>query len=123
MAGQSVATAAQAGPGLGGVWEVALGLALVVAVILAAAWAMRRMVPGATGAGAALRVVGALPLGPRERLLLVEVGGRQLLLGVTAQQISTLHSFDEPVVPPGGGPVGSEFAARLREMLAPGTRA
>jgi len=46
-----------------------------------------------------------------------------LLLGVTAQQINTLHSFEEPLVLPGAAAPGAEFAARLREMLAPGARA
>jgi flagellar protein FliO/FliZ len=114
-------TAVQTGPGLSGIWEVALGLALVVVVIFAIAWAMRRMVPGAGGGTGALRVLAALPLGPRERLLLVEAAGKQLLLGVTAQQVNTLHTFDEPVQLPVSGS-GAEFAARLREMLTPGTR-
>jgi flagellar protein FliO/FliZ len=94
-----------------------------VALILLAAWLMRRMVPGAAGSHPALRIVAALPVGPRERLLLVDAGGRQLLLGVTAQQISALHSFDEPPVPQAPAAGGGDFAARLREMLAPGTRA
>ena len=114
-------SAAQTGPGFGGIWEVALGLALVVVVIFAVAWAMRRMVPGVGGGTGALRVIAALPLGPRERLLLVDAAGKQILLGVTAQQISTLHCFDEPVMLPGAG-ASSEFATRLREMLTPGTR-
>lgn len=120
MAASSVAGAAQSGPGLAGIWEVTLGLALVVALILVAAWAMRRMVPGAAGGQSALRIVAALPLGPRERLLLVDVAGQQLLLGVTAQQINALHRFDEPLALPAQH--GGEFATRLREMLAPGTR-
>ena len=115
------ASAAQTGPGVGGIWEVALGLALVVVVIFAIAWAMRRMVPGVGGGTGMLRVIAALPLGPRERLLLVEAGGKQLLLGVTAQQVNTLHCFDEPLALPATGQ-GGEFATRLREMLTPGTR-
>ena len=116
-------TAAAAGPGFAGVWEVTLGLALVVGLIFVAAWAMRRVAPGASGSHSAIRIVAAMPVGPRERLVLVDAGGRQLLIGVTAQQISALHSFEEPPLPPSASPgPGGDFAARLREMLQPGAR-
>jgi flagellar protein FliO/FliZ len=113
----SAATASQ-GPGLAGVWEVALGLFVVIAAIVVLAWFARRVYPGAVQAGKHLRVLAALPLGARERLLLVEVGGAQLLLGVTPQQVTTLHELREPLEL--GAPPGGEFADRLREILARG---
>ena len=121
MVGESMAHAAPGASGASGIWEVALALALVLVVIFAVAWAMRRMVPGAGGANSVLRILAAMPVGPRERLVLVDAAGRQLLLGVTAQQITPLHSFDVPLDLPAAAGSG-EFAARLREMLAPAAR-
>ena len=116
MALQPTASAPVSGPGMSGVWEVALGLLIVVAAIVAVGWVMRRLYPGAMSASQQMKVIAALPLGPRERLLLVDVAGTQLLLGVTAQQINQLHLFSEPVVLP-PTPVAGDFALRLRDAL------
>ena len=61
-----------------------MSLALVVGFIFAAAWVVRRM-PfglGARGNGP-LKVLAALPLGPQERLVLVEARGEELLIAVS----------------------------------------
>ena len=75
-------------------------LVLVVGLILALSWLARRMpgLGGAAGAGhPSLRIVGALALGPRDRLVVVEVGETQLLLGVGAGGTRTLHTLDQPL--------------------------
>lgn len=76
-----------------------LALVLVVGLILGLAWLARR-IPGLGGTGAGhpgLRIVGALALGPRDRLVVVDVGGTQLLLGVGAGGTRTLHTLDQPL--------------------------
>lgn len=120
MALQSTAAPAVGTPGLNGAWEVLIGLAVVIAVIVAAGWLLRRVYPGVAGGAGQLRVLAALPLGPRERLLLVDAAGQQLLLGVTAQQITALHAFAEALPLAEARP--AEFALRLREVLGKGTR-
>lgn len=102
---------------------VLLTLLAMVVFIFVLGWLARRF--GATGlvAGRQMRVVTALSLGTRERVALIEVGdkdhgGKQILLGITAQSISLLHTFDTPVVH--NGPVdaeGVDFASRLKSML------
>jgi flagellar protein FliO/FliZ len=98
------------------VLPVAASLILVVALILALGWVLRR-VPGAARSGSVLRVHAALALGARERLLWVEAGGQHLLLGVTAQSINILHRFDAAPATP-SPPSGAVFAERLRQMMA-----
>ena len=63
-----------------------------------------------------LKVVASMPLGTRERLMLVSVGDKQILLGVTATQISNLHVFDYPVVVDDKEP-GSDFSQKLMAIL------
>lgn len=46
---------------------------------------------------APVRVLGVTRIGSREKILLVEAGTQQLLVGVTAGNIRTLHTFDEPI--------------------------
>jgi flagellar protein FliO/FliZ len=83
-------------------WTALLWLVVVVAAIPAALWLLKRSgMAGRLGSGAAgigLKQVGALALGPQQRLVAVEVGSgdqrRWLLLGVTPQQVSTLQVLD-----------------------------
>jgi flagellar protein FliO/FliZ len=62
---------------------VLLSLMLVLAFIFAAAWVVRRMPLGVGRANGPLKVLAALPLGPKERLVLVEASGEQLLIAVS----------------------------------------
>lgn len=98
----------------GRVLEVAIGLLVVVAVIGAGAWILRRTLRGVAGPDGALRVVGGLSLGSRERVLLLQVGERQLLIGVTPGRIQMLHVLDEPLqASASASHPGREFAAHL----------
>ena len=86
---------APAAPGLFGAF---MALVLVLGLILGLAWLLRRL-PGGFRPAEGLRVVGSLALGAKERVMVVEVGGRQLLLGVTPAGISLLHDLPEPLPP------------------------
>ncbi|MEY3273798.1 MAG: hypothetical protein RLZZ341_2704 [Pseudomonadota bacterium] len=74
-----------------------LSFALVVALIPVALWLLRRTPLGGAAQGQGLRSVAVLPLSATQRIVTVEVGRgadrRWLVLGVTAQGITTLHSL------------------------------
>ncbi len=92
------------------------GLLAVIAIIYGCAWIIRRM-NGMTGMNnQAIKVVSVMALGARERIALIDVGGTQILVGITPSAIRTLHVFDEPVVTPGQGS-SSDFARRLQGMI------
>lgn len=94
------------------------GLLLVVGLIFLMGYLMRRVGPLAPQGGQHIRLVSSLPLGPRDRLLLVDVGGQQLLLGASPGRINTLHVFDQPVADlAAGGTAQSDFARTLRGLL------
>lgn len=96
--------------------SLGLGLLAVIAIIFGCAWIVRRM-SGMTGGNTrAIKVVSVMPMGTRERIALIDVGGKQILIGVTPQAIRTLHVFDEPVVAP-GEPVTGDFARKLQGMI------
>ncbi|HVL02078.1 MAG TPA: flagellar biosynthetic protein FliO [Dongiaceae bacterium] len=98
--------------------QMVLGLGFVLAVIFGLAWVAKRFNLNGAGTGAGMRVVGATTLGPKEKLVLVEVDGKRLLLGVTAHQISLLQTGDAiPVAPVEAG----EFAGRIQALLKTGT--
>ncbi|TYC58118.1 flagellar biosynthetic protein FliO [Marinobacter sp. BW6] len=101
---------------LGTILSLGLGLVAVVAVIYGCAWIIRRM-NGMTGMNNnAIKVVSVMAIGARERIALIEVGGQQILLGITPSAIRTLHVFDEPVVEAGSAG-SSDFARRLQGMI------
>lgn len=79
--------------------QVAMGLVVVLALMFALAWLAKRMrlVPGALGNKEVISTLAVLPLGNREKLLLVQVGEEQLLLGVTPQKITCLHELKTPI--------------------------
>lgn len=71
---------------------VVLSLVVVIGLILLAAWLLRRSpLGGATRKSGPLRIIATLPLGPKERLVLVEAVGRELLVGVSPAGIVPLH--------------------------------
>ena len=91
--------AGQYAPAAPGIFGALVALMLVIGLILGLAWLARRM-PGMTGlrGNAGLRVVRSLALGTRERLVVVEVGGTQLLLGTGAGGTRLLHTLETPLV-------------------------
>ena len=85
--------AAAHGSAGGGTLEVTLALLLVVGLIIALAWAMRRM-RGLGGAGQdRIQLLSDRSLGPKERCVLVRVGDTEILVGVAPGSVRTLHVF------------------------------
>ena len=106
------------GIGAGQVITVLVGLAFVLALVFGCGWFVKHFGGMQTARSGSIKVISVLPVGSRERLALVEVGGQQLLLGVTAQQITMLHAFDEPVIKNSDSKNNSEFAQKLHKMLS-----
>ena len=87
---------AAAGPSLG---PMLLALLLVLALIPVALWLLKRVGPMQTAQVAGLKVIAQLPLGPRERIVVVEAGERWLLLGVTAAHIQRIGTLPKGELP------------------------
>jgi flagellar protein FliO/FliZ len=100
----------------GGLLQLTLSLILVVALIFAITWLIKRFNLAAPRASRAMAIVDELTLGPRERLLLVRVGESQVLLGLGSNGVVSLTPLTAAVVVPPSAP-DAGFAARLREMM------
>jgi flagellar protein FliO/FliZ len=71
---------------------VFVSLLIVVCIILGAAWVLKRTpFAAATRKVGPLKLVATLPLGPKERLMLVEADGCEVLIGVSPAGIFPLH--------------------------------
>jgi flagellar protein FliO/FliZ len=80
-----------------GVFGGLLALLLVLGLIVALAWLLKRLPGSGFRANAGMKLIASLILGPKERIVVVEVNGEQLLLGVSAGGISMLHHLSEPL--------------------------
>lgn len=75
--------------------QVVLALALVLLMMLGAAWFFKRLGLVNFKQQLPVKVIGGLNLGNRERLMVVEIADQWLVLGVTSQQISTLATLEK----------------------------
>ncbi len=91
-----------------------LSLLLVIVVILVAASLVKKtnLMSNKTKG---LKVVSVLPVSTREKLMVVDVGGQQLLLGVTQQQISLLKELETPIETENK----PDFALNLKQFMNP----
>ena len=72
-----------------------LALLAIVALIAGLAWLMKRMRGFGTAGHDRIQVLSERALGPKERCVLVRVGATEILVGVAAGSVSTLHVFPE----------------------------
>ncbi|MFL6966966.1 flagellar biosynthetic protein FliO [Pseudomonas alvandae] len=122
LAAEPVANAAVApasGSGIAGqLAQLVLGLLLVLGMIFFLAWMLRRVQQaGPAGKGQVIDIISSRALGPRDRLVLVQVGNEQILLGLSPGTITALHVLKEPVQVPSAEQATPEFAQRLMELL------
>ncbi|EHP43884.1 flagellar biosynthesis protein, FliO [Cupriavidus basilensis OR16] len=112
-----------------GLAQAGLGLFAVIALILLLAWLARRAGLVRHGQGGQMKVVGSTMLGPRQRLVMVEVGDTCLVLGVSAGEIRTLHTLpaqaahkpDQPsgstATPGSAGSFGQKLLRAMQDNL------
>ncbi len=109
-----------------------LGLTLVLGMIFLMAKIGKRFHPAISAPDRALKIVSILSLGTKEKVALIQVGSKQVLIGVTPQSINTLMDIAEPILldtPPTGNAknllsarTASEFSRKLNEFLMAGQR-
>jgi len=77
--------------------QLVVGLFVVVLCIVALAWAAKKMKRFNPLADGSLKVIGGISMGSRERVALLQVGDKQLLIGIAPGRINTLHVLDTPI--------------------------
>ncbi|MGM8849136.1 flagellar biosynthetic protein FliO [Salinicola sp. MH3R3-1] len=117
---QQAAHAGGEGIGLLMIGKTAISLLVVIAIILGCAWLLKRLGPNRRAGTQHLRVVASTPVGQRERVVIVEVADRWLVLGVGGGQVTRLDSMDPPTPPavdPAASPLVGSFASRFGQAL------
>jgi len=79
----------------GGILKMMIGLAIVLAVMAFITWGLKRVMPSVAGnKQLVVRVVGGVSVGSRERVVVLEIAGRWIVVGVAAGQINGLANLD-----------------------------
>jgi flagellar protein FliO/FliZ len=120
FAAPQTAPATHAGA-LGGLGEVTLALVLVLGAVFALAWVMKRVRAFGSRVGRSVDVLAQVPLGQKERAVLLKVGPTQILIGVSPGRVNTLYVLPEPLAldstsGTSGGEGNSPFSALLKSL-------
>lgn len=101
----------------GALLETFGGLLLVLALIAFLAWLLRRTGQFNSAANGEMKIIAGLSLGSREKAILLQVGDQQILVGVTAQNIQTLHVLEKNLETQNKANVTTGFADKLQQMM------
>ncbi len=120
LAAAAPAAASHAPSPAAGMLQVLVSLAFILAVIVALAWLATRLRLTPRTASSALRVLADVPVGPKERVVLLQVGDAQALVGVGADGVRPLHLLERVVDVPAAEAAPHAFAERLKQLMQPG---
>jgi flagellar protein FliO/FliZ len=110
------------GPSTGTLLQTILALVLVLALLAGLAWAAKRYGPRMAGNSANLRMVGALNIGGRERIMVVEVGDQWIVVGASPGRVNALATMPKGDAPAnaslaGHAPSASSFSDWLKQTI------
>ncbi len=71
------------------------GLILVLGIFFLCVWMVRKAGGLTSTTAGQMRILGGLSLGAKERVVLLQLGNKQLLLGVSPGRIEALHTLEE----------------------------
>jgi flagellar protein FliO/FliZ len=114
-----------AGPAAGSLLQTIFALCLVLGLLALLAWFMKRYGPKAQAGSAHVRLVGALNLGGRERIMVVEVGDQWIVVGASPGRVNALATMPRKEVAEAGAdaalhprqPSASSFSEWLKQTI------
>jgi flagellar protein FliO/FliZ len=112
--------AAPALPSTGSSWTTMMfGLMLVLGLIVCVSWMLKRTGLAPTmHASAAAKVVGAVSVGNRERIVVVEVADQWIVVGVSPGRVNALTTMPKQESAPGGAvPVTKNFSSWMKQTI------
>jgi len=97
----------------GGIMKMLLGLVIVLAVMALITWVLKRMVPGVgNNKQSVVRVVGCVSVGSRERVVVLEVADRWIVVGVASGQVNGLANLDAGTLQLSENPLDTNLATK-----------
>ena len=94
------------------------GLLLIVALIFLLAWLMKKFnLNQQSQSGRLMRIIAGLSIGTRDRIVLLQIGEEQILLGLTPGRIEKLHTLAQPLEVSGEQPASASFASKINRLM------
>lgn len=78
----------------GSVLKMVLGLGAVLAVMALLSWIVKRMLPNQGANHSAIKMIGGVNVGTREKVVVLEVSGRWLVVGVAQGHVSAIANLE-----------------------------
>lgn len=100
--------------------QLVIGLIVVILCIVALAWLAKKMNRLQTATDESLKILGGISMGSRERVVLLQVGEEQLLVGVSPGHINTLHVLETPIensIDDAGNVAGGDFSKKFKRLM------
>lgn len=92
------AAEAAASSATGSLFKMLIGLAIVLLVLALISWLMKKMMPNGANQASVIRVIGGTVVGSREKVVVLEVANRWLVVGVAAGQVTSLANLEPGAV-------------------------
>ncbi len=116
----AAASPAQASSPTANMLQVVLGLVLVLALMAGAAWLLKRLSAAHTPAGQAIKIIGGVAVGNRERVMVVEVADQWIVVGVAPGSVNALATLPRQILPESSASPatsGSNFSGWLKQKI------
>lgn len=97
--------------------QLGVGFALVLALLFGCLWLLKRITSPQGRSAGLMKVVSSLAIGPRERVVLVEVGEQWLLVGVAPGHISKLGDMPRQALSTAPAAPAPEFSVWLKRAM------
>jgi len=100
-------------------FQLVIGLLVVILCIVTLAWFAKRVNHLQASSGGILKILGGMSMGTREKVVLLQVGSEQLLIGVSPGRINTLHVLETPLddTELSASTTGTNFSEKLSAMI------
>jgi flagellar protein FliO/FliZ len=95
------------------IWQVALALTAIVGLVVLLGFVAKRFQSSKSSGTGQLKIVDSAYLGPKERLVLVQIGDQNVLVGMNPQCITKLAQYE----------TDTEFAGVLKHATSNATSA
>ena len=112
----------------GAIGKMFFGLGGVLIFIFSCSWMLKRFNVNKFGMTNSLSVSGVLPIGAKEKVVVVDIEGTRLVLGVTATSITKLHTLDVvdkpsyPIKSKNSEPISSDFSEKMKKIMKEGLK-
>lgn len=93
------------------------GLILIVALIFLLAWLVKKFNLNQQSHSGLIKIIAGLSIGTRDRIVLLQVGEEQILVGLTPGRIEKLHTLAQPLEATGEQVLSGSFASKINRLM------